>query len=254
MLEETLDQSQASNQSRTLEDILVNGYSFNIEEVFGLGLKLFQERLWSSVAYATLLFIVFSILGFIPFLGFLCGILLTPALQAGYFLVAHKVFNEESVEFEDFFGGFKEKFFTLCTKGLIIAGIIVILSFFTFVLSDYSLTSFGSIWYLLGHSGMKIMMLFLSLIFLSLFSLLLFSTIFLLFENLSPWESITTSAKFVLKNFSQMLGLSLALVVLNALGAVFALVGLLFTVPLSHCVLFATYTTIFEKKQTDKTL
>jgi hypothetical protein len=255
MFEETLDDQSIRSQgggSRTLQDVLSNGYSFSIGDAFSLGMKLFQERLWSYVGFTVIQFLVSFGVNKIPVVGSLIGLVLSPTLGAGPLIVADKTFKGENPQFENYFDGFKDKLRDLILNYLILIGLfilvcvpIVALLFVFGGISAFNLDSMAT-----GFPGgtvlIVIMMLFVLLMFVG--SLLVFNSTLLLFENQGPWGAIESSAKVVLRNYGLILVLLLSLVLLNILGAIVLLIGLLFTVPLSACVIYASYTLIFEKR------
>lgn len=256
MFEETLDDQSIRSQgggSRTLQDVLSNGYSFSIGDAFNLGMKLFQERLWSYVGFTLIQFSASALANKIPIVGSLIGLVLSPTLSAGPFYVADKTFRKQNPEFENYFDGFKYKIRDLILNYLILIGLLILVCLpvvallFVFGGLSVSALDFNNIasWFS-GSLVLSIIMIFLVLMLL-VGSLLVFNTPLLLFENLGPWGAIESSAKIVLKNLGLILVLILSLVLLNILGAVVLLVGLLFTIPLSACIVYAAYTLIFDK-------
>lgn len=254
MFEETLDDQSIRSRgggSRTLQDVLSNGYSFTVGDVFKLGMLLFQERLWSYVGFTLIQFLTSALANKIPIVGSLIGLVLSPTLSAGPFFVADKTFRKQNPEFETFFDGFKSKIGDIILNYLIIIGLAIlvcvpigVLLFVFGGLSSFDLNNIASFF-----SGSLMLTIILVLLVLVVFagSLLVFNTPLLLFENVGPWGAIEKSAKIVVKNFGLILLLVLSLILLNILGAVVLLIGLLFTVPLSTCIVYAAYTLIFEK-------
>jgi hypothetical protein len=254
MFEETLDDQSirsGSGGSRTLQDVLSNGYSFTIGDAFTQGIQLFQERLWSYAGFTIIQFLTSFLINKIPVVGSLIGLVLSPTLGAGPFFVADKTFKKQNPEFETFFDGFKSKIGDIILNYLILIGLFLlvcvpmgVLLFVFGGLSSFNLNNIGSFF-----SGSLMLTIIFMLLLLVVFvgSLLVFNTPLLLFENLGPWGAVEKSAKIVLKNFGLILLLVLSLILLNILGAVVLLIGLLFTVPLSTCVVYAAYTLIFEK-------
>lgn len=244
MAQENLNHPIITNH-KTIQELLNTGYSFDFEKVFQKSLELFLENLWTYVAYTAIQFLLVYILLLVPLFGpFIC-FFLAPYIGAGYYYAIDKSFRKEPVGFLDFYSGFKDKYADILINFVIIAAILAPLGVFSFMYED-----------LLGYhynpNTSKVLMFFLPLISLAAFALLFFNIVFLLFENLSPWQAIVTSARFALKNYGPIMGLTLALMVLNLLGAPLAIMGLFFTMPASACVVFTTYVLIFEKDKTSQ--
>jgi uncharacterized membrane protein len=64
--------------------------------------------------------------------------------------------------------------------------------------------------------------------------------------GLSALDAIRVSARTVIKQYFTFIILMFTLLLLNVGGAICLLVGLLFTIPLSYCILYAAYESIFE--------
>ena len=69
----------------------------------------------------------------------------------------------------------------------------------------------------------------------------LFAPLFVWYYDVSPVEAITLSRKMVSGNFVQILWIWLILLGLNFLGALALGVGLLITIPVSACVIYAIF-------------
>jgi hypothetical protein len=88
---------------------------------------LFMKNPGMWIAYGIILFIVFAVLGFIPFIGGLVGSLVAPVFVGGWMLAARKVDTGGTLEVGDLFEGFKAKVQPLVVLGaLLLAAAIVI--------------------------------------------------------------------------------------------------------------------------------
>jgi hypothetical protein len=88
---------------------------------------LFMKNPGMWIAYGIILFIVFAVLGFIPFIGGLVASLVAPVFVGGWMLAARKVDTGGTLEVGDLFEGFKAKVQPLVVLGaLLLAAAIVI--------------------------------------------------------------------------------------------------------------------------------
>lgn len=252
-MEETLDFNEinaSTSGERSIEDVLKNGYSFTIGEAFSLGFNIFKQYLGAFVAYTFLQGLISLIVGIIPFFGFLINLAISPALHAGFYIVAHRIHKNEWYDFPSFFDGFKAKFTDLLLNGLIMVGLALIIALpLVFII----FLSFGAAIFTstdsLFSSGFLIASVMAIFVFAFLSSLLALNTPLLLFKDTGPWNSMATSAKIVLKNYFMILGLLFVLLLLNIAGAMVLFIGLLFTIPLSVCIVYATYVLIFKEQR-----
>ncbi|HTF80829.1 MAG TPA: hypothetical protein VL947_03855 [Cytophagales bacterium] len=244
------DLTSCEKQGRNIYNILAKGYSYEISEAFNLGLKIYQVNLWSHAVFVIIeLAIAFVLNTFHP-IGTLISIIITPVIQAGHLYVAHKSLHGEVATFESFFDGFRNKFVSLVLNSLIISG------FALLIFAPLFLMGFMSIDYLyfldgsaaVGYTGP--LMLF--AVFISLCTLVVFQMPLLLFEHLGPWEALKVSVKMSLQNYWLNLGLSIVLIGLNVVGLLIYGIGLVFTIPLSLCTMYATFNLIIENEENEK--
>jgi len=154
------------------------------------------------------LFILFTVLYFI--LVSIAGFLVSGPLTAGYFIASHQINRGKTATLDHFFEGF-QKFIPLLLYSLI-SGIIL---FFAFIL-----LIIPGIYLAVGYT---------------------FAVAFIWFTRMDFWESMETSRKLVDKNWFGIFGLLILLGLLNIAGLLAIGIGLLFTVPITHCVIYATF-------------
>lgn len=250
-MEDTLDFNEitgSNSDSRSVADVLANGYSFSIGDAFSLGFDIFKQNAWSFAGYTLLQFIILLVIFIIPFLGFLINIIMMiPTLQAGPYFVAHKIQNKEWYEFGNFFDGFKGKLGNLVLNQLIFIGLTILLSIPLggIVFASLGVGFFSDPSFFLSNTFYLISC-FLTLLFVFIFSLFAFNVPLILFKDSGPWDSIVNSAKITLKNYFPILGLLIILYILNVIGSLLFLIGLLFTIPLSICIIYASFHLIFS--------
>ena len=88
-----------------IENSIKEGYKFKISQYFSEGFEIFKKDMGSFVGYGLVVMIINLLSKFLPLIGYVIGLLLTP-LYAGFYVVANKITNGESYEFQSFFEGF----------------------------------------------------------------------------------------------------------------------------------------------------
>ncbi len=90
-----------------IERIIEEGYDFKFGDYISRGFDILQKNFGGFILFSLLSVLIMGVVIFIPILGLLAVLLLLgPALMAGIYLVAHKVWRGEHTEFGDFFKGF----------------------------------------------------------------------------------------------------------------------------------------------------
>lgn len=178
------------------------GYRLSLENVLQVGFNLFRKAPGE--------FIVFSILGIFVFSNPISGILLGGPFTASYFHLAHQVSRGRKIELSDYFRGF-EKLGQLIKLNLLI---------FVVVLLGLAMLIVPGIYFAVSYA---------------------FAHFFVWFFDMDPTEAIRLSRKTVSGNFGQILLLYLVLAGINLLGILAFGVGILVTMPLSFCVVYAAF-------------
>lgn len=194
-----------------IERKIQSGYSFELEKYFSEGWNLFRKEPGPFVLYGLVAGLILASLNLLPeYLGEIASYLLTPALTAGLFIGARKLDFDKTLEFNDFFKGF-DHIVQLFLVSLI-SGILISIGLVFLILPG--------IWIAVGLS---------------------LAVPLIVFTHLDFWESIKTSVKLVNKNWFHFFALIILLGIFNIIGALFLVVGLLVTFPVSYCVLYVMY-------------
>ncbi|MEN8203342.1 MAG: hypothetical protein ABFS28_12160 [Bacteroidota bacterium] len=178
------------------------GYRLSIENLLQQGLNLFRKE--------PAVFIIYSVIAVIVLSNPLSGILLGGPVVAGYYIVAHRINYNRSIELSDFFRSF-DRFIPLLLVNLLIS----------------LLVSLG------------LMLLLIPGIYFAISCL--FAHFFVWFYNVEPSEALRLSRKTVSGNFGQIFLLSLVLGGINVLGILAFGVGILLSLPFTYCVIYATF-------------
>lgn len=198
------------DNTQQMEDIAARGYSFSLEKYFSEGWKLFKKSPGLLIFY-TLLFIVAStVISSVPIFGWALGLVLSPVLSAGFYLVYQKLDKGETAVLGDFFKSF-DHIVQLAILGIVV-GICTGIGFILFVLPG--------IWFAIA---------------VSLSGLLV---VLLRFEFL---DAIKGSIKIVNQNWFSFFALFFLLVLLNIGGLIAFGIGMLVTLPVSYGIVYACF-------------
>lgn len=188
-----------------IEDRVENaarGYSLSIENLLQVGFNIFRRSPGVFILYSFITMLVIS--------NPVSGLLLAAPVITGYYIVAKQLERDRTVEIPDFFRSF-DKFVPLLILHLLMTLIITL---------GLILLIIPGIYFAISYT---------------------FAHFFVWFYDVEPTEAIRMSRKTVAGNFGHVLLLCLVLVGINLLGALAFGVGLLLTLPVSYCVLYAAF-------------
>lgn len=183
-------------------ELIHKGYSVHTGEYIRRGWDLFRKR----TDYFILFTLVFFIASSIP----LADLLLIPPLAAGFILVAHYLASGKQVYFEDFFNGFRH--FAELFLFTLIAIVLVFIAFLALILPGIYLS--------VGY---------------------IFVPFYIIFGKMGFWEAMEASRLVIHREWFGIFGFVLVLIMINILGFMALGIGLLITVPLSYCALYAAF-------------
>lgn len=188
------------------QELFNKGYNTDIGEYIRQGFRIFEKDVGNFIGYTALYFIISIVAGIIPF----GSLLVAGPLTAGFFIVARKIRKGEAYEFGTFFKGF-DYFVPLLLYSLI-GGILTALGFLALILPGIYL---AVAW--------------------------MFSILFIVFGEMEFWDGMEFSRKLITKKWWSFFGLAILLLLINLAGALVLLIGLIFTVPVSFCALYAAF-------------
>jgi len=203
------------NLNDTVEKLNREGYQFNLEKYFMQGFELFKKEAGLFIGFTVVSILMSLIAGVIPVVGRVLQTIIMSIVNLGYFYVARKIKNGKAVTFEDFFKPFN-------AFGDIIGVALVV--FLLTILATLCLIIPGIY---LGIAWM-------------------FAVPIAYFYKPSLWGSMEASRIIITKNWWWFLVLILSVLVLNILGAICLLVGLLVTIPVSQLIFYAVFDDIFK--------
>lgn len=199
-----------------IEQLISEGYEVDIEKSFKKGWEMFKVYPLYSMAYCALIFsIQFIFAIYLSDMAILFSVFLAGPLYAGFFLVANKISREENVVYPDFFAGFQ--YYTPVMLVWVVAQIVIVFGILFLVLPG--------IYLLVGY---------------------MFALLIAIFGGMDFWKAMEYSRKIIHVKWWRFLFLLLLLAVLNMIGALFLVVGLFVTVPLTFYTLYCLFEEIAQ--------
>ncbi|KPL13810.1 MAG: hypothetical protein AMS26_13070 [Bacteroides sp. SM23_62] len=188
------------------EHLIQQGYQTDAGGYIRRGWEIFQENMGLFIAYTILVILISVAAAFIPF----GSLLVSGPLMAGFYIVANKISKGEPYEFGTFFKGFD--FFVPLLLYTLIGGIFIALGLVALIVPGIYLA--------VAYT---------------------FAPLFIVFAKMEFWDGMEYSRKLITKKWWNLFGLVLLLMLINMAGTLAFLVGLLFTIPLSYCAIYAAF-------------
>jgi len=240
-----------------VHNVLTNGYQFSLGEFISRGSSILKGNTGSFIGYLLIYFLIVMVLGMVPILGSIANWLLGSILHAGFFIVAWRIIHNKPFSFGNFFDGFKFAgpllLLTFMT-GLILLGIALVYIllalrtefqtikdlFFNMQQGDdeEKVAAVHTMFHLIKRMVPLILIIWILQLLWS------FSAYIVVFGKKSFGQALSLSTKIVGKKPFHFLLFFIVLGLINLVGALCLLVGLLYTIPLSICAMFAAYESI----------
>ncbi|WP_306641487.1 hypothetical protein [Sanyastnella coralliicola] len=244
-MEDILDIQHESNQQDgpSLSQLDAEGYKFDFSRAFETGWAAFKDDIGQYILY-TLVMLVIIIASLITIVG---PILIAMPLSAGVMIYGSYALKKETREFNTFFEGFK--FFGPLLGYLLIMVLLSLVFIVPFALifgmgsaiadaaNSEAIEAISAI--MLGPLQILIMV-----ISVLIQAFLFFSVPLIVIGGLGTMDAIKWSAKIARKQFWWILLFAFVVSLISQAGAFACYVGLLFTMPLSQCLILGAYADI----------
>ncbi|MBX7050684.1 MAG: hypothetical protein K1X54_01470 [Flavobacteriales bacterium] len=256
---DVIDQNISGSQGKSLEQVLSEGYEFKFGNYLNAGFKLFGGDAAIYIAFTLLYFVISMAVGVIPYVSWLGGLILTPALTVGWFIYGRKQNQNRNRSFNNFFDGFNNNWVQLILQNLVtgifvsIAAAIVILPFFM-----------GSFFDLIGHiddleraqgdqeavreiaseilgSGILTGILFAMLVASAVSVLYIYAPMFIVFRGMPFWDAMEASRKVVSKRYLQTALFLLVLGFMVLFSFLLCCIPILAGVPIMYLSMYAAF-------------
>lgn len=196
---------------RKIEEILSKPIHFDIDKALKRGWELFKAQPGILIGY-TVLVIGFSIAASLLMGDFssIFSLFVGPALTAGYYLLGNRISRNDSVEFMDSFEGFRFWFPVVVVS--LVTGLLTILGAILLILPGIYL-------------GVAYT----------------FAMPMVIFGGYEFWTAMELSRKLITKIWWRFFLFLLLILLINLVGALFLLVGLLVAIPTSYMIIYAAF-------------
>jgi uncharacterized membrane protein len=207
------------------------------------------------------------VLSFIPFIGSLALLIISPALIGGFMYAASELDKGNNIEIGYLFQGFRDK--DRMNKLLVLGGIyllvqILLMVVMLFLFSGNAMMSAGEMSNVdpatmmaageagnidpaaMMSSGMGLSMLLAILIGLTVMLGFIYATPLVMLGNMAPVESIKASYSACFKNILPLLVFGLIYLLLAVIAAIPIGLGFLILIPVSILALYCSYKSIFH--------
>ena len=214
------------------------------------GWNLFKRQPAMWIGVAVLLAVIFIVLAVIPLLGSLAAVVLAPVLGAGLVIGSRALDEGGNLEIAHLFAGFRERFGTLATVGLIYLGASVAIALVVGLVTGagiWSLVGGGADPASMGAAGATVLLAFLVMtaLMLPVVMAVWFSPPLVVFHELAAGEAMKQSFVACLRNIVPFLVYGVILLLFAVLASLPFALGWLVLGPVMAGSLYTSYRDIF---------
>lgn len=202
------------SSEKSVDSILQQGYEVKIGAYLQRGWEIMKQNLGGFIGF-TVIVVLISLIPSVmperlmPLFNAVVNVI-TPALSAGFLIVAFKTIKQQSTEFGDFFRGFN-RFLPIFLTSLLV-GIFVLIGLILLIIPGIYLAVAYSL-----------------------------AIAFVVGRNFDFWEAMEASRKIISRNWFSFFAFLLVLGLINIGRALLLGIGLLFTIPLTSCAIAAAF-------------
>jgi uncharacterized membrane protein len=196
------------------DELIEKGYNTDIGGYISKGYEIFSKDVGMFVGYTALMLVMSIVAGIIPFGSFF----VQGPLIAGFFIVAQNIDKGKSYDFETFFKGFN------------------------FFVPLFLFTLISSIFIFLGTLALILPGIYLAVAY-------TFAIPFIVFAKMEFWDGMEISRKLITRNWWSIFGLMILVFLINLLGVLLLFVGILFTIPITYCAIYAAFDEIVGSEE-----
>jgi hypothetical protein len=262
LLDQPMPEEGEYHFNEKIKSLLSNGFDFDLGGYISKGHQILMKELGSYIGYELLVVLIFIVLGIIPFIGAIANFVIAYSLIMGFAIFARRIYRDRPRSFRNFFDGFKLlgplvllRLLNAILIALIVIPYILITlgSFFLTLMRGAILGDMSAIdpTYIISNIVKLIPLFFIVMIIQMLLS---FSSYIVTFGRKGAVDAMTLSIKLIGKKFLSFILFFIVLWLINIAGAILLLVGLLYTIPLSLCSLYAAYESIVGTNPNDELL
>jgi hypothetical protein len=195
-----------NNIKKRADELIARGYDTDAGKYISKGYSIFEKDMGKFIGYTALYFLITTASACVPF----GPIFITGPLTAGFFLVARKINKNEPYDFGTFWKGFD--FFVPLMLYTLVSTILTALAFFALIIPGIYIAVAWA-----------------------------FAIPFIIFAKMEFWDSMVYSRKLITKKWWNIFGFLILLLLINFAGVLVFFVGLLFTIPITYCAMYAAF-------------
>jgi len=193
-----------------IDRIIEKGYSFSIKDYVGRGFALYKSSANAMIPFSLLYFLVVMLTSRIMALSIVVNVFISPCVIAGFYLAANKAMQGAVPMFSDCLDGFK-MFVEIVVINLVVN----------------ILASLGLICLVLPG--------------IYLYVAYTFASMFVIFLKADYRTALRLSRKLIHCNWWTMFGLLAVALLIGISGALLFGIGMIFTLPIMHCILYIAF-------------
>ncbi len=245
------------NSPNKIRNLIENGYEFKLGDYISRGFSLIQANLGGFIGFFLIYMLISVVLNFIPFVGGLALLVISPVLTIGPMHVAHQMDKGRTPDFNAFFKGFDrlgDLFLTYLLQVLILVGVMlpgIILLISTLGMSIFAGLDSGDVGDVnFGLTAAGVLLILLPALYFGISYA--WSLPLVWFYNMKPWPALETSRRLIGKNWFMMFVFLIVCGLIAASGLILLGVGFLFTAPamaLAQYAAFADVTRLNEEEE-----
>lgn len=236
-----------------VDSAITNGYEFKLGQYFSKGFEIFKKNPGGFIIFTIVSFLISAIISFIPFIGSIIGIFISPCLSVGNPIAAHLLEKKNDQEFGNFFKGFEHLGQLVVSYLLILVIIIVLFIPFLIVvglnivpaLINADSDAIESIFSEIGSSSLIITTILLFLAVVIYVSVCIrWAYFFVVFHKYDAVEAIKASWKIVHKRWFAHFGFIIVAILMVLGGLIALIVGIVFVYPVIQAADYAAFAEI----------
>jgi len=228
-----------------LERLAIEGYDFRFSDYMSKGMDIFKKDVGGFVGFTFVMIAILCMASFVP----MGTTLLSPALTAGWAIVAYNIIRNQHHEFNEFFKGF-DHFVQLFLVSLI-SGLIIAAMFMPFIIGAISFVAANNFFALDSppdFSEFPMTAFWLGMLVIAPVIYLAVSwswaPFFVIFHKMQFWDAMETSRKILTKNWWIFFAFVIVTGIIAGAGILVFGIGMFFTVPLAACMSYVAFAEI----------
>lgn len=227
-----------------IQQIAEEGYQFDLGTYISRGIDIFKKNVWGFVGYTVVFFLILVVTAVVPILGIFAMYALTPILFAGFYIVAHKLDQDENVDFGDFFKGFEKSGQLILWYLVMMLGIALLMTpmfvamFASLATLDLTSNLDNPFW-IFAAIPVWSFLLIIPIIYLSISWR--WAPMFIVFYDMNFWDAMEASRRITNKKWWMNFLFAFLLYLFSIVGYLGLLVGILFTIPAALCMDYAAF-------------